>query len=155
VAGVFLPRGYLDLPHSQDLYRDRWVCITSVDNTVVGDELTIADLSRLPWVSTFDDPLGRGSAWREMELLGVVPRVCATADSFLAMPYLVRDTGSIAMMQHKVAESVADALGIRILELPFAAVPLVEAFWWHPIHDTDAGHAWFRSVLGEVVTQLN
>ncbi|MBU3064788.1 LysR family transcriptional regulator [Nocardia sp. NEAU-G5] len=155
VDGVFMPRGYLDLPRTRDLYRDRWVCITSADNPAIGSELTMADLSRLPWVSTFDDPLGRGSAWRQMELLGVVPRVCATADSFLAMPYLVRNTGGIAMMQHRVAKSVAAALGIRTLELPFDAVPLVEAFWWHPIHDTDAGHAWFRAVLGEVAAQLN
>jgi DNA-binding transcriptional LysR family regulator len=111
VDGILLPHGYLDLPRSVDLFHDEWICVVAEDNPDIGPRLTMADLARLPWVTTFHDPLGRAPAWRQMELLGVTPRVCATADSFLAMPHLVRRTGGIALMQHRLAADIADALG--------------------------------------------
>ncbi|MEU5093083.1 LysR family transcriptional regulator [Streptomyces sp. NPDC021356] len=154
VDGVFMPHGYLDLPRSLTLFRDRWICVVAADNPDVGEHLTMADLSRLPWVTTFGDPLGRAPAWRQMELLGVVPRVCAIADSFLAMPHLVRRSGGIAFMQQRLARDLAAVLGVRIVDTPFDAVPIVEAFWWHPMYDTDPGHTWLRGLLAEAASQL-
>ncbi len=36
------------------------------------------------------------------------------------------------------------AAGVRLLPCPFAAVPVQEALWWHPVHTRDAGHIWLR-----------
>ncbi|WP_020498726.1 LysR family transcriptional regulator [Sciscionella marina] len=155
VDGVFMPHGYLDLPRSMDLFRDRWVCVAAADNPAIGDRLSMAELRNLPWVATFGNPLGRAPAWRQMELLGVTPRVCATADSFLSMLQLVRRTGGLALVQHKLAAGMAEALGVRILPCPFDAVPIVEAFWWHPMHDPDSAHAWLRGLLTEARAELS
>jgi len=128
IDGVFMPHGYLDLPRAIDLYTDRWVCVVAADNARVGERLTMADLRALPWVATFVDPLGRAPAWRQMELLGVVPRVCAVTESFLALPQLIRGTEAIALLQERVAKLVASGPDFRVLDCPFDAVPLVEAF---------------------------
>ncbi|GAA5044700.1 DNA-binding transcriptional LysR family regulator [Thermocatellispora tengchongensis] len=150
VDGVFMPHGYLDLPRNIDLYTDRWVCVVAAGNSRVGERLTMADLHELPWVATFHDPLGRAPAWRQMELLGVSPRVCAVAESFLALPQLVRHGEAIALLQERVAALVASGPEFRIMECPFEAVPLVEAFWWHPLHDDDPGHTWLRRCMSEL-----
>ncbi|MTD54625.1 LysR family transcriptional regulator [Amycolatopsis pithecellobii] len=150
VDGVLMPHGYLDLPRNIDLYTDRWVCVVSAENTRVGERLTMTDLQELPWVATFEDPLERAPAWRQMEMLGVVPRVCATAESFLTMPQLVRSSDAVALLQERVAALVATGPEFRILECPFDAIPLVEAFWWHPIHDDDPGHSWLRGCLADL-----
>ncbi|MBU3864982.1 LysR family transcriptional regulator [Streptomyces sp. 4503] len=152
--GVLMPHGYIDLPRQIDLHRDRWMCVVAADNPLVGEELTMADLNALPWVTTFHDPLGRAPAWRQMELLGVTPRVCAIADSFLAMPQLVRATQGIALVQERLVAPLADALRVRALECPFDVVPLVEAFWWHPMHDSDSGHRWLRDTLRDIAREL-
>ncbi|MBF6248989.1 LysR family transcriptional regulator [Nocardia farcinica] len=153
IDGVFMPHGYLDLPRAIDLYTDRWVCVVAADNARVGERLTMADLRALPWVATFVDPLGRAPAWRQMELLGVVPRVCAVTESFLALPQLIRGTEAIALLQERVAKLVASGPDFRVLDCPFDAVPLVEAFWWHPMHDGDPGHAWLRGILADLDLQ--
>lgn len=155
VDGVLMPHGFIPLPHSLDLFLDRWVCIVASGNRSVGDRLTMDDLARLSWVTTFHDPLGRSPAWRQMELLGVVPRVSATTTSFLALPRLVQQTGGAALIQHRLVDGLADELGVRVLECPFDAVPLVEAFWWHPVHHADAQHVWLRAVLGELVCSFD
>jgi len=149
VDGVFMPHGYIDLPRSIDLFHDRWICVVAADNPRVGERLTMDDLHHLPWVATFHDPLERAPAWRQMELLGVTPRVCATANSFLAMPQLVRHTGGITMLQERLTAGLAEALAVRLMDCPFDPVPLVEAFWWHPMHDADSGHTWLRGLLAE------
>lgn len=150
VDGVFMPHGYLDLPRRLDLYIDEWVCVLSADNATVGDRLTMGDLEQLPWVTTFVDPLDRAPAWRQMELLGVVPRVYAVAESFLVLPQLLRGSNSLALMQARVAALSANSAEFRVLPCPFEALPLVEAFWWHPMHDEDPAHAWLRRCLREL-----
>jgi DNA-binding transcriptional LysR family regulator len=149
IDGVLMPHGYLDLPRRIDLYTDGWVCVVSADNSRVRERLTMADLQELPWVATFNDPLGRAPAWRQMELLGVNPHVCAVTESFLAVPQLIRGSDAIALLQRRVAALAAPGSDFRILECPFEAIPLVEAFWWHPMHDDDPGHAWLRDRLTE------
>ncbi|MDO0929938.1 LysR family transcriptional regulator [Streptomyces sp. TG1A-8] len=148
VDGVLLPHGYLSLASSVDIHTDRWVCVVSADNKSVGDALTRQDLERLPWIATFADRAGRPPAWRQLELLGIVPRVVAVADSFLVVPGLVRGTDAIGVVPGQVAETQGGD-GVRVLEFPFEMVPLVEAFWWHPVHDADPGHRWLRGVLGD------
>ncbi|WP_218670884.1 LysR family transcriptional regulator [Microbispora sp. GKU 823] len=150
IDGVLMPHGYLDLPRNIDLYADRWVCVVSAANSRVGERLSMSDLQKLPWVATFSDPLVRAPAWRQMELLGVSPRVCAVAESFLALPHLVRGSDAVALLQERVAALVASGPEFRILECPFEAMPLVEAFWWHPLHDDDPGHAWLRRCISEL-----
>ncbi|MGW5116045.1 LysR family transcriptional regulator [Streptomyces noursei] len=150
VDGVFMPHGYLNLPRSIDLHADRWVCVAAAENTAVGDRLTMDDLRTLPWVATFADRLGRAAAWRQMELLGVIPRVIAVAESFLVVPELVRASGAVALLQEKVAALVAAGPEFRVLDCPFDAVPLIEAFWWHPVHDDDPGHSWLRHCLHDI-----
>ena len=44
---------------------------------------------------------------------------------------------------------VASSRGIRILDAPFDAIPVVNALWWHPVHNRDPEHAWMRSIFEE------
>jgi hypothetical protein len=78
-------------------------------------------------------------------LLGVEPHVQITADSFLGVPFLITGTQRIALLQERLAQRIAVRPDLRILECPFEAVPLVEAFWWHPIYDRDIEHTWLRN----------
>ena len=45
--------------------------------------------------------------------------------------------------------SRAQVGGIRILDAPFDATPVVNALWWHPVHSRDPEHAWMRSLFEE------
>jgi hypothetical protein len=43
---------------------------------------------------------------------------------------------------------------VRVLDCPFDALPLVEAFWWHPLSDQDPEHQLLRSVFSDVALTL-
>jgi hypothetical protein len=44
--------------------------------------------------------------------------------------------------------------GIRLLDCPFDALPVREAFWWHPVHTHDTGHLWLRETAIAVAARL-
>jgi DNA-binding transcriptional LysR family regulator len=148
--GLVLPHGFLtDIP-STDLFEDTWVCVVSRDNDAVGDELTLEDLTRMPWLVTFHLPTAYTPAARQLRMMGIEPQIQVVVDSFLAVPFLVAGTSRVAVLQRKLADRFADTAGIRVLPCPWDVVPVKEAFWWHPVLRHDPGHAWLRQMLRTV-----
>lgn len=148
VDGLLMPHGIIgDFPYA-DLYRDRWVFLVSEDHPEVHDRLALDDLGRLPWVMyqrTYDAP-----AVRQLAMLGVEPRTEISVDSFHAIPALIGGTHRIALVQERLARSLAPQAGARIMECPYEPVPLREAMWWHPVHTHDAAHTWLRDTAARV-----
>ncbi|MBB4934851.1 DNA-binding transcriptional LysR family regulator [Lipingzhangella halophila] len=144
---LVLPHGFLrDLPY-RDLFTDDWACLVSTDNSRVGDELTVSQLGELPWVFTYHRPTAYTPADRQMRALGVEPDVRIVAESFVALPCLIRGTERIALIQRRLTEQAGGMAGLRALACPFAPDPLVEALWWHPMNDPDPGHRWLRDLF--------
>lgn len=152
VDGLLMPHGIIRGFPAVDLYRDSWVYLVADDNPEIGEQLTLDDLARMPWVTyqrTYDAP-----AARQLGLLGIEPRVEVSVDSFQLMPQLVAGTCRVALVQKRLAERLAGFVPVRVVEPPYDAVPLHEALWWHPVHTHDAAHIWLRETaarIGEVV----
>jgi len=154
VDGVILPHGFLlDTPYTE-LYQDRWVCIVSEDNAAVGDRLTLAQLGDLPWVVLFNLPTAFAPATQQLRTSGIEPRVEVAVDGFLTMPFLVAGTNRVALLQERLAVLLAPLAGVRVLPCPFDAIPLNEAFWWHPMLRNDPAHGWLRRVLAEAANEV-
>ncbi|GAA0365738.1 LysR family transcriptional regulator [Actinoallomurus spadix] len=154
IDGVILPHGFLtDVPYT-DLYEDRWVCVVARDNAAVGARLSLAQLEELPWVMLFHRPTAFAPAVQQLRMIGVEPRAELVVDGFLQMPFLIAGSDRVALLQEQLARRIADAAGVRVLECPFDAVPLAEAFWWHPMYRSDVAHAWLRELLVEAGREL-
>ncbi|MGY1814052.1 LysR family transcriptional regulator [Blastococcus sp. SYSU D00820] len=150
---LVLPHGFIsDLPHA-DLHQDRWVLVVSADNPVVGEEVTVEHLESLPWVATYHGPTASTPAARQMRMLGIEPRVQVVTESFLTVPGLVAGSGRIALLQERLVRSLPLDAGVRALPLPFDAGPLMEAMWWHPVHDGDPEHRFFRDLVTRAARQ--
>jgi DNA-binding transcriptional LysR family regulator len=148
VDGLLMPHGIIRGFPAVDLYRDSWVYLVADDNPEVGEQLTLEDLARLPWVTyqrTYDAP-----AARQIGMLGIEPRVEVSVDSFGLMPQLVAGTRRVALIQRRLAEQLGGLVPVRVVEPPYDAVPLQEALWWHPVHTHDAAHIWLRETAARV-----
>ncbi len=105
------------------------------------------DLAQLPWVPTYHGPSSFTPAGRQLQMLGVEPHVVLIVESFLALPFVIAHSDRIGLVQaHLVARLTATG-DVRAIRLPYAAVPLVGAFWRHAIHDGDPEHEWLRTVV--------
>lgn len=154
VDGIVIPYGFISGASAIDFPTDDWVCICSADNPDIGDELTLDDLQRCPWVVTFHGPTAFTPALRQLQTLGVEPRIEVVMESFLAVPFLVSGTRRVALLQRSVARRLQPFADLRVLPCPGDVAPLRDAFWWHPIHAADPAHAWLREVIAEVATGI-
>jgi DNA-binding transcriptional LysR family regulator len=144
VDGMLLPHGFAtDLP-CLDVYEDEWVCLVSADNAAVGEALTMENLRDLPWVFTYQSRSAFTPAGRQLQMIGIEPRIDVVVEGFLALPFFLVGTDRIGLVQRKVAERLAAAGDVRVLEAPFDVVRLAGALWWHPMHSDDPSHAWMR-----------
>lgn len=152
---LLLPHGFVHGLRHQDLYTDEWVCLVAADNPEVGDTLTAGQLETMPWVVTYHGPTASTPAARQMRMLGIEPRVQIVTESFLAIPGLVAGSGRVALLQRRLADRIPATLGVRALACPFEVSPLLEAMWWHPIHDDDPEHRYLRNLVATAATQIS
>src|SRR6478735_2049544 len=145
--GWIAPQEMLPGEHHSGLLTDEWVCVVSEDHPTVGDELTMADVAALPWVS----PTIRGTSLRlfldSILAHGVEPTIEASIENFTAIPFLVAGTDRISIMQRSLAELFAEAAGIRVLECPWGVQPLKVTLWWDGRFESDPAHTGLREVI--------
>lgn len=157
---LLMPKGVIDGPRHQDLLTDEWVGVVATDNTVVADSLTLTNLTELSWVviaGGTSGPAGSVEATpplRQLALLGITPQIAVVTESFLSAPLLVEGTERVTIVQRRLAERAVLGRGLRIVDLPFAAVPIVEAAWWHSARTRDGGHRWLRVQLGKLAADF-
>ena len=151
---LLMPHGFLtDLPFT-DLWTDRWVVLASADNEAIDQEVTLENVAQLPWVFTYQSRSAFTSATRQIQQLGIEPRVEAVVESFLLLPMFVAGTDRLALIQSSLADYARDTAGVRVLEPPFDATPIHNAMWWHPVHRRDPEHEWLRGLFIEASTAL-
>lgn len=144
VDGMLLPHGFATGIPCLDVYDDEWMCLVDVDNPDVGEVLTMDNLRDLPWVFTYQSRSAFTPAGRQLQMIGIEPRIDVVVEGFLVLPFFIRGTDRIGLVQRTVAERFVAAGEFRLLTPPFDVVPLAGALWWHPMHTEDPSHAWMR-----------
>ncbi|MCS5735696.1 LysR family transcriptional regulator [Herbiconiux daphne] len=149
VDALIIPHGFLTgLPYL-DLWRDHWLIIASDSNEQARAGLTMEQLASSHWVFTYQSRTAFTSASRQLQQLGIEPHVDAVVESFLSLPLFVAGTDRLGLIQSGLAPVALGAGGICLYEPPFDATPVLNALWWHPVHDRDPEHAWMRELLAE------
>ena len=155
VDALVLAHGILRDHPGLDLYRDAWVCIAWTGNAAIGEALTMDHLAQLPWIVTYYRPTAFTHAARQLNALGIEPRIDLVVENFLSLPLLIVGTDRLALIQERLARRLSGFADIRIMSCPYDAMPIVEAMWWHPMHQRDAGHTWLRELFADVSRELD
>ena len=147
VDGIVLPHGFLSEVPYTDLWRDEWVVVASTEHPAAKTGLAFEDLAHASWAFSYQTRTAFTSASRQLQQLGLEPRLEVVVESFLAVPQFVVGTDRLAMVQRGVARLIERFEGVVVLEPPFEATPLSNALWWHPMYRNDPAHAWMRGVF--------
>ena len=152
--GIVMPHGFLSDANHLDLFRDSFVGLVSADNDAVGDAVSLSELGRIPQVVVYQTQGVSPAPVLQLRMVGVEPWVDITTESFLVVPFLVAGTDRIGFVPSLLAERLAGLREFRRVELPIMTMEIVEALWWSPVHDADAGHSWFRGILREAAASV-
>jgi DNA-binding transcriptional LysR family regulator len=154
VDALLIPHGFLSgLPYL-DLWRDQWLVVAAADNAHAEKGLTMELMAQSPWVFTYQSRTAFTSATRQLQQLGIEPRVDAVVESFLSLPHFIAGTDRLGLIQSGLASAALGVGGIRLYEPPFDATPVLNALWWHPVHGRDPEHAWMRALFAEAAQGL-
>ncbi len=154
VDGLLIPHGFLsNLPYL-DLWRDRWLIVASDTNERAAAGLTMELMAESHWVFTYQSRTAFTSASRQLQQLGIEPHVDAVVESFLALPQFIAGTDRLGLIQSGLASVAMAGGGTCLYEPPFDATPVLNALWWHPVHNRDPEHAWMRGVFAEAARDL-
>jgi DNA-binding transcriptional LysR family regulator len=108
-------------------------------------------------VFTFSSATAFTSAGRQIQQLGIEPRIDAVVGSFVALPWFVEGTDRLAMVQSSLAKPYLrqeSGAAVVAIKPPFDATPITDALWWHPVHEQDPEHQWMRGLFKEAATNL-
>jgi DNA-binding transcriptional LysR family regulator len=149
VDGLLMPHGFLDnLPYA-DMSKDDWLIVASADNARAADGITMQLIAESPWVFTYQSRTAFTSASRQLQQLGIEPRIAAVVESFLTLPLYVAGTDRLGLVQAGLAPIISAPGDIVLHKPPFDATPIQNALWWHPVHDRDPEHEWMRALFAE------
>jgi DNA-binding transcriptional LysR family regulator len=145
------PDGQLEV-----ILRDRFVYVADPANPRLRDgRLTAEDLAALPHATARVADPGSDPAVMALLRCGIRPNVALTTVGWLPLPFLVAGTDLVAAIPERLARRVSSAAGVTVIDPPFETIELVEAAWWHPLHNTDPGLTWLRRIVREVAAALN
>jgi DNA-binding transcriptional LysR family regulator len=153
---VIGPLGFSFPGESEEIFRDRFVCIVDPGNSRLADgALSLADFGELPHaVATFGQREMLNQAESALEALGVPRNIQVTTEGWLPLPFVVAGTDLVAVVPERLARRVASTAGVAVCEPPFGTIELLEAVWWHPTRSGDQAVRWMRAITAEVAAAL-
>ncbi|MDH6513748.1 DNA-binding transcriptional LysR family regulator [Streptomyces sp. SAI-135] len=151
---MVVPLGYQLPGVSEAVMHDRFVCIVDPRNPWLRDgRLTLQDLAEMPHATC---ALGKSHtpAERQLETLGITPKVQVSTPGFSVLPFLVSGTELVALVPERLALRYESFAGCAVVPTPFPDVPLVEAMYWHHNRHSDPAHRWLRETVRQVGASL-
>ena len=82
--------------------------------------MALDDFARLPHILVSPRGDARGAVDHALEALGHARKVCVTCPGFLAVPFMVGASQSIAVIAERVALQMQETAQLSLFELPLA-----------------------------------
>lgn len=143
---VVISDSYLSTP----LITDELVCIADLNNTDVGDVLTIEQFNSMGHVSVGFARTSHLSIEHWLfEKMETHRRIEILTNDFSTMIYTLLNTDRIAILPQHFAQMHAQREAIKIVKLPFETPQLKENMMWHPTLENDPMHRWLRQRIIE------
>jgi LysR family transcriptional regulator, nod-box dependent transcriptional activator len=146
------PAAFVVEAATQELFTDRWVCAVWRGHHTVKKRISAEQLCSLDHASF---ALRRNSLSERFLAphLSAPVHVAVTSQSFMALPFLVRGTQLVTLVQHLLAVRLQEQAEIRILEPPVPIPKVVMGMSWNPVFTSDTAHTWLRRTLVEVARE--
>ncbi|MCU1733623.1 MULTISPECIES: LysR family transcriptional regulator [unclassified Pseudomonas] len=133
----------------EGLFRDDFVCVVDPVHFDAAADITLEQ-----YVNARHGQVSFGSDWRTLIdrgwlRAGIEPRIVTKAPSFSSLIMMLPGTPLVATIHRRMAQAMAHALGLKIMECPITIRPLEESLVWLDRNDTDPGHCFIRDVFKE------
>ncbi|WP_284777890.1 LysR family transcriptional regulator [Agrobacterium sp. lyk4-40-TYG-31] len=152
---LIAPTTFCSTSHPMEpLYEEKFCCVVDSDAPFPDGQISEADFLSARHVMMCPPNGGDSFTQRAFERIGVKVRIDVMTYSFSSLPFLVKGTSRIAVIQRSLAKVLEKSGGIRIVELPFALPKMEQSLQWHDSRKRDPALAWIREQVREAVRSL-
>ncbi|MGW5153029.1 LysR substrate-binding domain-containing protein [Rhodococcus koreensis] len=132
---------------SEELFRDEWVIVMDRNHPSAAGGPSIDDLRSLPWVLVHHSQTEATPITQQLRRRGIERWVQVTTDSYLTVPPLVAGSNRLAVLPSRLFDTTVGGRGLVCRSFPLPLAPLVHRMWWHPVHNFNPQHQFFRQVV--------
>jgi DNA-binding transcriptional LysR family regulator len=138
-----------EVHHKRRLLREAegYLCLFDAERVGLRTPLSPEDFCRLPQVTVLSTDSASQLLDQSLQALGVSRRVIYRTPHVMALPFLLRETGAIAILCYRTAMICARTFGLATSPIPFPLPPQHVAAVWHTSNDREPGHKWLREKL--------
>ena len=128
------------------LYQTEYACVLRADHPTIGSRLTLRQFKAAEHILI--KPLGPSQHGEDIEraLSSHKVSVAVQISHFHGVAALVTSTDLIATVPSRLAESMKQLAGIKVLRPPISLPRIKVSLYWHERFHRDPGNAWLRSV---------
>ena len=136
------------------LLDEHYTCIVCMDNSVVGDALSLEQYLSMGHVtSQFGTDFRDSYEHAFIKALGYQRNIEMAASNFNSLPYFVMGTNRIATVHSRLARILTRYYPVRELALPVPIPPIQVCMQWHEFMDHDPLHLWLRKLIAKVALE--
>lgn len=133
---------------SISLFGDHYVCVVDKDNPLLQGELLSWDsFNAMPQVVCSFGRNQMTTAERMLKDFGYDKTPNIVTRSFLPIPAIVSGTNQVGIIPSRIASSIPERLGLRLVEPPFGRAELHLRLWWDKSKTDDPAHSWLRQMI--------
>jgi DNA-binding transcriptional LysR family regulator len=135
--------------YQQTLYPQDWVCLCGAGHPRLQARLTLREYKEEGHVAV---TAGTGAQLLEDALSrrGVERKVMLELPGFLGLAGILSNTDLVATVPRHIGETLAAAVGLRVLACPVPIPAFTVKQHWHARYHQDGGNRWLRSLVSEL-----
>ncbi|AMO22291.1 LysR family transcriptional regulator [Ramlibacter solisilvae] len=147
------------LPHleagfyQQTLFKQDFVCLAAARHPRVRSTLTKQAFLAEGHISVTTSGTGHAIVDKVLARHRMARRIALRVPSFLGVARLVASTELLVIVPRRLGEALAGQEAIRIIEPPVALPPFAVKQHWHERFHADAGNAWLRATLAQLMKE--
>ncbi|WP_342315367.1 LysR substrate-binding domain-containing protein [Lysobacter sp. FW306-1B-D06B] len=138
----------------QHLMDEGLACVVRADHPVVNKRLSKQQYEQLKHVNVLPPGRLRAGLFQMLERQGVRREVAVSVTHFLAIPELIAVTDYCATLPNLICRRLAGDPRLKVLPAPVDLGTFPVEMAWHVRYRHDPAHQWLRSLVGDVVREL-
>jgi LysR family nod box-dependent transcriptional activator len=123
-----------------------WRCVVADDHPVRGEAFTPETFETYPHVLYEHEGMST-IAHSTLRAAGLGTRAPVVVDDFVLIPFLLRDTTLVALLQDAFARQLAREMGLRVLRPPIELPGVRIHMYWNARNTREPSLAWLRKAL--------
>jgi DNA-binding transcriptional LysR family regulator len=143
---LLLPSHYGISHPNRHLLTLKWMCVVAEDHPAQGDALTAEEFEKYPHVRYEHDGMAT-NADSALLAVGLGGRTPVIVDDFVLIPFLLRGSDLVALLQDAFAARLVRDMGLRALRPPIDLPDVRIHMYWNGRNSREPGNVWLRQAL--------